>query len=68
MLSTPTKPLKYAKPRHSASSFQPSRIARVAARFPGPVRRLTAHVGDQLVDVVVGETVLYDPEGRRRDG
>lgn len=29
---------------------------------------LTAHVGDQLVDVVVGETVLYDPEGNRRDG
>ncbi len=29
---------------------------------------LTAAVGDQLVDVVVGDTVLYDPEGRRRDG
>ena len=29
---------------------------------------LTAAVGDQLVDVVVGETVLYDPEGKRRDG
>ena len=29
---------------------------------------LTAAVGDQLVDVVVGETVLYDPEGARRDG
>lgn len=29
---------------------------------------LTAAVGDQLVDVVVGETVLYDPEGNRRDG
>jgi len=29
---------------------------------------LTAAVGDQLVDVVVGETVLYDPEGSRRDG
>ena len=29
---------------------------------------LTAAVGDQLVDVVVAETVLYDPEGKRRDG
>jgi len=29
---------------------------------------LTAAVGDRLVDVVVGETVLYDPEGNRRDG
>ncbi len=29
---------------------------------------LTAAVGDQLVDVVVGDTVLYDPEGNRRDG
>jgi sarcosine oxidase subunit alpha len=29
---------------------------------------LTAAVGDQLVDVVVAETVLYDPEGARRDG
>ena len=29
---------------------------------------LTAAVGDRLVDVVVGETVLYDPEGKRRDG
>ena len=29
---------------------------------------LTAAVGDQLVDVVVAETVLYDPEGNRRDG
>ncbi|MGO2484870.1 MAG: glycine cleavage T C-terminal barrel domain-containing protein, partial [Glutamicibacter ardleyensis] len=24
--------------------------------------------GGQLVDVVVSETVLYDPEGSRRDG
>jgi sarcosine oxidase subunit alpha len=31
-------------------------------------RTLTAAVGDQLVDVVVAETVLYDPEGARRDG
>jgi sarcosine oxidase subunit alpha len=29
---------------------------------------LTAAWDDQLVDVVVGETVLYDPEGSRRDG
>lgn len=29
---------------------------------------LTAAVGDQLVDVVVAETVLYDPEGNHRDG
>jgi sarcosine oxidase, subunit alpha len=29
---------------------------------------LTAAVGDRLVDVVVGDTVLYDPEGKRRDG
>ena len=29
---------------------------------------LTAAVDDQLVDVVVAETVLYDPEGKRRDG
>jgi sarcosine oxidase subunit alpha len=29
---------------------------------------LTAAVGDRLVDVVVAETVLYDPEGTRRDG
>jgi sarcosine oxidase, subunit alpha len=29
---------------------------------------LTAAVGDRLVDVVVAETVLYDPEGKRRDG
>ena len=29
---------------------------------------LTAVVGDEAVDVVVGETVLYDPEGNRRDG
>lgn len=29
---------------------------------------LTAAVGDELVDVVVGDTVLYDPEGNRRDG
>lgn len=29
---------------------------------------LTAAVDDRFVDVVVGETVLYDPEGRRRDG
>jgi sarcosine oxidase subunit alpha len=27
----------------------------------------TGH-GDQLVDVVVGDTVLYDPDGKRRDG
>ncbi|MFE7228290.1 glycine cleavage T C-terminal barrel domain-containing protein, partial [Nocardioides sp. NPDC057577] len=29
---------------------------------------LVAPVGDRLVDVVVAETVLYDPEGNRRDG
>ncbi|MGP5381930.1 sarcosine oxidase subunit alpha family protein [Glutamicibacter arilaitensis] len=29
---------------------------------------LKTPVGDQLVDVVVSETVLYDPEGSRRDG
>jgi len=29
---------------------------------------LTAAVGDHLVDVVVCDTVLYDPEGKRRDG
>ncbi|PQZ96810.1 ferredoxin [Arthrobacter sp. MYb224] len=29
---------------------------------------LKAPVGDQLVDVEVCETVLYDPEGSRRDG
>jgi sarcosine oxidase subunit alpha len=29
---------------------------------------LTAAVDNQLVDVVVGDTVLYDPEGARRDG
>ncbi|MCA4134557.1 sarcosine oxidase subunit alpha family protein [Arthrobacter sp. M4] len=29
---------------------------------------LVAPVGDQLVDVVVAETVLFDPEGKRRDG
>jgi sarcosine oxidase, subunit alpha len=29
---------------------------------------LVAPVGDRQVDVVVGETVLYDPEGSRRDG
>ncbi|MCI9888608.1 (2Fe-2S)-binding protein [Micrococcales bacterium 31B] len=29
---------------------------------------LVAVVGDQLVDVTVGETVLYDPEGNRKDG
>ncbi|MEX0427363.1 sarcosine oxidase subunit alpha family protein [Nocardioides sp. DS6] len=31
-------------------------------------QRLAAAVGGQLVDVVVGDTVLYDPEGSRRDG
>lgn len=31
-------------------------------------RTVTAVVDDQCVDVVVGETVLYDPEGTRRDG
>ncbi|MEO8221219.1 MAG: glycine cleavage T C-terminal barrel domain-containing protein, partial [Specibacter sp.] len=30
--------------------------------------RLVAAVGTQLVDVVVGETVLFDAEGKRRDG
>jgi sarcosine oxidase subunit alpha len=30
--------------------------------------RLTAVVGTELVDVVVGETVLFDAEGKRRDG
>ncbi len=30
--------------------------------------RLVAVVGSQLVDVVVGETVLFDAEGKRRDG
>ncbi len=29
---------------------------------------LVASVGDQLVDVVVGETVLFDAEGTRKDG
>ncbi|MFJ6302336.1 sarcosine oxidase subunit alpha family protein [Pseudarthrobacter oxydans] len=29
---------------------------------------LTAAAGDQLVDVVVAETVLFDPEGTRKDG
>ena len=29
---------------------------------------LTAAFDDRLADVVVGETVLYDPEGKRRDG
>ncbi|HEY0237231.1 MAG TPA: 2Fe-2S iron-sulfur cluster-binding protein [Friedmanniella sp.] len=29
---------------------------------------LSAVVGDDTVDVVVGATVLYDPEGERRDG
>ncbi|AMB41916.1 FAD-dependent oxidoreductase [Paenarthrobacter ureafaciens] len=29
---------------------------------------LQASVGDQLVDVVVGETVLFDAEGTRKDG
>uniref|UniRef100_UPI0039EE80ED glycine cleavage T C-terminal barrel domain-containing protein n=1 Tax=Sinomonas sp. G460-2 TaxID=3393464 RepID=UPI0039EE80ED len=31
-------------------------------------RTLVAPVGNQLVDVIVGDTVLYDPEGKRRDG
>lgn len=30
--------------------------------------RLVASVGSELVDVVVGETVLFDAEGKRRDG
>ncbi|WP_186758989.1 2Fe-2S iron-sulfur cluster-binding protein [Arthrobacter alpinus] len=30
--------------------------------------RLIAAVGSELVDVVVGETVLFDAEGKRRDG
>ncbi len=30
--------------------------------------RLVAAVGTELVDVVVGETVLFDAEGKRRDG
>ena len=30
--------------------------------------RLVAAVGSTLVDVVVGETVLFDAEGKRRDG
>ncbi|MFQ4147565.1 sarcosine oxidase subunit alpha family protein [Arthrobacter sp. LAPM80] len=30
--------------------------------------RLVAAVGSDLVDVVVGETVLFDAEGKRRDG
>lgn len=30
--------------------------------------RLVAAVGSKLVDVVVGETVLFDAEGKRRDG
>ncbi len=30
--------------------------------------RLIAPVGDHLVEVEVAETVLYDPEGKRRDG
>ncbi len=30
--------------------------------------RMVAAVGDELVDVVVGETVLFDAEGKRRDG
>ncbi|MGO4382766.1 2Fe-2S iron-sulfur cluster-binding protein [Specibacter sp. RAF43] len=30
--------------------------------------RLVAAVGPDLVDVVVGETVLFDAEGKRRDG
>jgi sarcosine oxidase subunit alpha len=30
--------------------------------------RLVAAVGSQLVDVTVGETVLFDAEGKRRDG
>jgi sarcosine oxidase subunit alpha len=29
---------------------------------------LVAVAGDQLVDVVVAETVLFDPEGTRKDG
>ncbi|TDK26578.1 FAD-dependent oxidoreductase [Arthrobacter crusticola] len=29
---------------------------------------LVAAAGDRLVDVVVGETVLFDPEGTRKDG
>nr|WP_235780793.1 2Fe-2S iron-sulfur cluster-binding protein [Sinomonas notoginsengisoli] len=29
---------------------------------------LTAVAGDRLVDVTVSETVLFDPEGKRRDG
>ncbi|MBB2987228.1 2Fe-2S iron-sulfur cluster-binding protein [Terracoccus luteus] len=29
---------------------------------------VTAAVGDDFVDVVIGDTVLYDPEGTRRDG
>jgi sarcosine oxidase subunit alpha len=29
---------------------------------------LVASVGDQLLDVVVGETVLFDAEGTRKDG
>ncbi|MGP6176232.1 2Fe-2S iron-sulfur cluster-binding protein [Microbacterium sp. A196] len=29
---------------------------------------LSAVVGDRLVDVVLGETVLFDPEGSRKDG
>ncbi|NVN00471.1 2Fe-2S iron-sulfur cluster-binding protein [Arthrobacter sp. SDTb3-6] len=30
--------------------------------------RMVAAVGSELVDVVVGETVLFDAEGKRRDG
>ncbi|RAN70743.1 ferredoxin [Bacillus sp. SRB_336] len=30
--------------------------------------RMVAAVGPELVDVVVGETVLFDAEGKRRDG
>jgi len=30
--------------------------------------KLTAVAGDRIVEVLVGETVLYDPEGKRRDG
>jgi len=53
---------------HSAALGRPFALALIKNGRNRIGERLLTPVGDTLVEVEVADTVLYDPEGKRRDG
>jgi sarcosine oxidase subunit alpha len=53
---------------HSAALGRPFALALITGGREMVGQRVYAPVGDDLVPVTITDSVLYDPEGARRDG